>query len=98
MGASSARELAQAREAAAGLLGCQGECICFTSGGSEANNLAVFGAANAKIRRGRKLVTTAAEHSSVSAAMKRLEETGWTVAWEQDAQRRGDHPVDRQNT
>ena len=81
MGASSARELAQAREAAAGLLGCQGECICFTSGGSEANNLAVFGAANAKIRRGRKLVTTAAEHSSVSAAMKRLEETGWTVAW-----------------
>ncbi len=81
MGVQSARELTQAREAVSGLLGCQSECVCFTSGGSEANNLAVFGAANAKIRRGKKLVTTAAEHSSISAAMKRLEETGWTVTW-----------------
>lgn len=81
LGVASARELARAREAAAGLLGCQEECICFTSGGSEANNLAIFGAANAKARRGKKLVTTAAEHSSVSGPMKRLEESGWTVTW-----------------
>ena len=80
-GVSSARELSAAREAVAGLLGCQEECICFTSGGSEANNLAIFGAAQARLRRGRKVVTTAAEHSSVSGAMKRLEETGWQVTY-----------------
>lgn len=79
MGVASARELNVAREAVASLMGCQSECVYFTSGGSESNNLAVFGAANAKARRGREIVTTAAEHSSVACAMKRLEETGWTV-------------------
>lgn len=81
MGAASARELTRAREAVAALMGCESECVCFTSGGSEANNLAIFGAAQAKARRGKKLVTTAAEHSSVIGAMKRLEETGWTVTY-----------------
>ena len=45
MGLASAREMAAAREAVAALLGCQPECVTFTSGGSEANNLAVFGGA-----------------------------------------------------
>ncbi|MEM1485034.1 cysteine desulfurase family protein [Oscillospiraceae bacterium PP1C4] len=81
MGVSSAREMNAAREAVAELLGCQSECVCFTSGGSEANNLAIFGAAHAMARRGQKLVTTAAEHSSVAASMRRLEEMGWTVTY-----------------
>lgn len=81
LGAASAREMNAAREIVAAMLGCERECICFTAGGSEANNLAIFGAANAKIRAGRKLVTTAAEHSSVAGAMKRLSETGWEVAY-----------------
>lgn len=72
--------MAAAREAVAALLGCQAECVTFTSGGSEANNLAVFGGAAARARRGKKLVTTAAEHSSVSEAMRRLESEGWEVA------------------
>lgn len=80
MGAAAAREMAAAREAVAALLGCQAECVTFTSGGSEANNLAVFGGAAARARRGKKLVTTAAEHSSVSEAMRRLESEGWEVA------------------
>lgn len=81
MGLASAREMASAREAVAALLGCQTECVTFTSGGSEANNLAIFGGAAARARRGGKLVTTAAEHSSVSAAMKRLGEQGWEVTY-----------------
>ena len=81
MGLASAREMAAAREAVAALLGCQAECVTFTSGGSEANNLAVFGGAAARARRGKKLVTTAAEHSSVSEAMRRLESEGWEVAY-----------------
>lgn len=81
MGVRAAQELALAREQVAGLLGCQESCVCFTSGGSEANNLAIFGAAQAQVRRGRKLVTTAAEHASVSGPMKRLEEQGWQVTY-----------------
>lgn len=79
LGVASARELAYARESVAALLGCKESCISFTSGGSEANNLAVFGAANARVRQGKKLVTTAAEHSSITGAMKRLEQLGWQV-------------------
>lgn len=79
MGAEAARTLSQARESVAALLGCESECVCFTSGGSEANNLAIFGAATA--RRERHAVVTAAEHSSVSGAMKRLSETGWEVTF-----------------
>lgn len=81
LGVRSARELATAREAVATLLGCQEECVYFTSGGSESNNLAIFGAAGAKARRGKKIVTTAVEHSSVSVSMKRLEEMGWQVTY-----------------
>lgn len=79
MGTDSARALSNARASVAALMGCDTESICFTSGGSEANNLAIFGAARAGNRRGRHIVTTAAEHSSVSGACKRLEDDGWEV-------------------
>jgi cysteine desulfurase len=78
MGVASARELNAARTPSLPA-GVPERVHHFTSGGSESNNHAVFGAVNAKIRRGREVVTTAAEHSSVAFAMKRLEETGWTV-------------------
>lgn len=77
MGAAAARTLSRARENVAALLGCESESVYFTSGGSEANNMAIFGAAGA--RRDRHAVVTAAEHSSVSGAMKRLAESGWQV-------------------
>lgn len=78
LGAEAARTLALARESVAGLLGCESECVYFTSGGSEANNMAVFGAAG---KRKGHAVTTAVEHSSVSGAMKRLAESGWDVTF-----------------
>lgn len=53
--------------------------IFFTSGATESNNLAVFGAANALKRRGNRIVTTAIEHPSVSEPMKRLSEQGFEV-------------------
>lgn len=77
MGAQAARTMAEAREKVAALLGCESESVCFTSGGSEANNMAVFGAAG--VRRERHAVVTAAEHSSVAGAMKRLGEQGWEI-------------------
>ena len=53
--------------------------IFFTSGGTEANNLAVFGAVNANKRRGNKIVTTSIEHSSVHNPAQELEKQGYDV-------------------
>ena len=56
-----------------------GELI-FTSGGSEADNLAIFGTVFAKSRRtSNKILTTAGEHSAVENALRRLEEQGFEV-------------------
>ena len=46
--------------------------IFFTSGGTEANNWALFGAARANVRSGRKILTTAMEHPAVSEVLKSL--------------------------
>lgn len=82
LGVESSRVLAAARQRVAGLLGVEQRCVCFTSGGSEANNMAIFGAARAGGRR-RKIVTTAVEHSSVSAACRFLEQNGYEVSYVQ---------------
>ncbi len=53
--------------------------LVFTSGGTESNNLAVIGAALANQRNGKKIVTSAIEHASVSAAADYLSELGFQV-------------------
>src|SRR5271170_4134172 len=55
--------LEEARTQVAGLIGAPPRSIVFTSGGTEANNLAIFGAARANGGR-RRIVTGAIEHSS----------------------------------
>lgn len=57
------------------------EELFFTSGGTEANNLAVFGAAAALRRRGNRIVTTMIEHDSVLGTMKELERQGFEVVY-----------------
>ena len=75
------QELEAARDVIAARLGAKPEEIIFTSGGTEANNLAIFGAAEAKKRRGNRIVTTAAEHDSVLNPMKELEKLGFEVIY-----------------
>lgn len=53
--------------------------LIFTSGASEANNLAVKGIAFANRRRGRHIISTFLEHSSVSGALTFLQEQGWEI-------------------
>lgn len=61
--------LDDARERVAGCLGARGDEVCFTSGGTEADNLAVLGAYHAVAPKGRKVVvTTPVEHKAVLAA------------------------------
>lgn len=75
------RELESARKSIAKQLSAQSEEIFFTSGGTEANNLALFGTAYAKKRQGGKIVTTSIEHSSVIEAAQQLEKEGFEVVF-----------------
>lgn len=74
-------EVEAARKAVAAQLGCSDEEILFASGGTEANNLALFGVAEAGKRRCRKIVVSSVEHSSVIEAAKKLENDGFTVVY-----------------
>jgi cysteine desulfurase len=75
----SAREAVErAREQVAALLGCEAGEVVFTSGGTEANNLAIRGAAEARPDR-RHVVTSVIEHPATSNPCTWLERHGWRV-------------------
>ena len=69
----------RAREQVARAIGAEAREIVFTSGATESNNLAIKGAAQAAVRRGKHLVTAASEHKAVLDPMKRLAREGWEV-------------------
>jgi cysteine desulfurase len=66
-----------ARESVAGLIGCRAPEIVFTSGGTEADNLALFGTVHA----GDHVITSTIEHHAVLNACKHLEEEGCEVTY-----------------
>ena len=53
--------------------------IIFTSGGTESNNLALFGGADANKRSGNHIITTSVEHAAVGQPAERLEQMGYEV-------------------
>lgn len=63
----------------AGLLDISPEEIIFTSGASEANNLAIKGIAHSNRRKGKHILSTFLEHSSVSGTLTFLQEQGWEI-------------------
>lgn len=63
----------------AGMLDVQPDELIFTSGASEANNLAIKGLTFANRRRGKHIISTFLEHSSVSGALTFLQEQGWEI-------------------
>lgn len=74
-------EVKSARASIAKALSCQEDEIIFTSGGTEANNLAIFGAVEANKRKGKRIVTTKIEHESVLGAVNYLENEGYDVVY-----------------
>ena len=70
-----------ARKKIAKTLKVQEKEICFTSGGTESNNLAIIGVAEANKRSGKHVITTSIEHPSVSATMAYLEGHGYEVTY-----------------
>ncbi len=83
LGMESRREVEQARKFVGAALGIpcpKADEMIFTSGGTEANNLAIFGSVYAKKRRmGAKIITTDSEHASISRVMDRLENEGFKI-------------------
>ena len=80
-GFQARKQLEEARALVARRLGAQPEEVVFTSGGTESNNLAIFGAVQARRRLGNKIVTTAAEHDSVLNPCRELEKQGFEVVY-----------------
>jgi cysteine desulfurase len=68
-----------ARRRIAALIGAESSEIVFLSGGTEANNLAILGAARAGTAAGRRIITSAFEHPSVAAPCAALERAGFEV-------------------
>src|SRR5436190_4717534 len=69
-----------ARQRVAALLGCAPDEIVFTSGGTEANNLAIRGVIDARPNR-RHLVTSVVEHPATASPCRWLERHGHRVSW-----------------
>ncbi len=71
----------QARDQLAGLLDCNARDIVFTSGGTEAANLAIFGTVRAIKDRPRHVITSQIEHPAVLNACQQLEQEGVKVTY-----------------
>lgn len=71
----------EAKESIAKVLKVSEKELLFTSGGTEADNLALIGTAMANYRAGRHLITTKIEHPAILQTMKYLEEQGFEVTY-----------------
>jgi cysteine desulfurase len=71
----------RARGQVAALLGAESKEIIFTSGATEADNLAIKGILPGLRRKGNHLITSSAEHKAVLDPMKRLAREGWRVTF-----------------
>lgn len=80
-GLEAQKEVSRARQAVAASLSAEPREVIFTSGGTEANNMAVLGGAAANRRRGSRIVTTAIEHPSVLEPMRQLQKEGFDVVF-----------------
>ena len=80
-GIQAGRDLKTARGQVAAALGAEPERVFFTSGGTEADNWAIFGTARRFGKKHRHIITTAVEHHAVLNPMKDLEAQGFEVTY-----------------
>lgn len=81
LGLTAEKYVKSARKSVASALGVKDDEIYFTSGGTESDNTALFGAASARRRGHGRIITTAVEHPAVLEAARRLEREGWKVEY-----------------
>ena len=80
-GIDASRRLRDARVAVAKAMGAEPDRIFFTSGGTEADNWAIFSTVKRLGKRGKHIITTAIEHHAVLNCMKELELHGYEVTY-----------------
>lgn len=80
-GIDTARQLRNARTKVAAAMGAEPDRVFFTSGGTEADNWALLGAAKRFGKRNKHIVTTAIEHHAVLNCVKELEAQGFEVTY-----------------
>jgi cysteine desulfurase len=78
-GREAKKGLEDARQQIATLIGAQPEEIVFTSGGTEADNMALIGAALANQKKGNHIITSAVEHHAILDTCKYLEKQGFKL-------------------
>ncbi len=81
LGQETRAAIEEARGAVAALIGAHNEEIVFTSGGTEADNLAIKGVASANQHKGNHIITTAIEHHAVLESCRYLESQGFRVTY-----------------
>ena len=80
-GIDAAHGLRTARQDVAKAMGAEPDRVFFTSGGTEADNWAIFGTVKRLGKRGKHIITTAIEHHAVLNCMKDLENQGFEVTY-----------------
>ena len=81
LGLAAERYVKDARKIIGAAIGASDGEIYFTSGGTEADNTAIFGAAQLHRRDCKRIITTKVEHPAVLEATRRLEASGWQVEY-----------------
>ena len=80
-GIEAGRQLRAARHGVAAAMGAEPDRVFFTSGGTEADNWAIFSTVKRFGKRGRHIITTAIEHHAILHCMKELEAQGFEVTY-----------------
>jgi cysteine desulfurase len=80
-GRHAAAVVEAARAGIAGFINADPDEVLFTSGATEADNLAIIGTARFRRSRGRHLVTALTEHKAVLESCRHLASEGWRVTW-----------------
>ena len=81
LGQKARAAVEKTRNVIAGYLGAEGKEIIFTSGGAEGNNLVIRGALNAYDYKGKHIITSKIEHSTVLKTCQQLEREGYEVTY-----------------
>lgn len=81
LGQKARAAIETARSMIAGYIGVESKEIIFTSGGAEGNNLAIRGALNAYSSKGKHIITSKIEHSTVLKTCQQLENEGYEVTY-----------------
>lgn len=80
-GRAAKRLISSARDQVSAVVGCRPDELVFTAGGTESDNLALFGVAAARAERGKHIITTGTEHHAVLHTCQRLEKDGYEVTY-----------------